>query len=283
MVRGRYDVRGVFFTVAMALRLLGTAVGALYGVTWAVAGFLVAQIVSTISISAVALVAYRRFPRSDSRPLAEDARDVRMFLFQSTVASSLTSMRGVLGTALMPVVSSTNQAAYFRNAQAPLTAFGALSSPARMVMLAEQTADYERGERERVIRALVRYSGATTLLMLIAVPIGWILMPWLMQLAFNHDFRVHATDAARLILIAGALQLIFGWSKTLPVTVGRPALRIWTHAIEVALFVPLVVIFGSLWGATGAGLALLVSTVAFCIAWTFLFLQIRHQIHAGTA
>jgi len=280
IVRGRYDVRGGFFAVAMGLRLAGTGIGAIFGVTWAIFGLLVAQVLSTLAISVVGLHAFRRFPTAPRTQLAEDGRDVRNFLFQSTVATSLTSLRGVLGTMLMGVVAPFKQAAYFRNAQAPLTAFGALSSPARLVLLAEQTADYERGERERVIRVLLRYIAGTTLLMLVVVPVGWFLMPWLMQIVYTKDFREHATTAARIVLFVGALQLIFGWSKTLPVTIGRPGLRIWTHAVEVAIFIPTVIVFGELWGATGGALALLVSTIAFCLVWTFLFLQVRHRIRA---
>src|SRR5262249_24108524 len=155
---------------------------------------------------------------------------VRNFLVQSSIASSLTSLRGLLRTMLMGAVAPFREAGYFRNAQAPLTAFGALSSPARLVLLAEQTADYERGDRARVLRLLRRCIIGTTVAMLVVVPIGWVLMPWLMQVAYTREFRDHATDAARIVLIVGALQLIYGWSKTLPVTVGRPGLRIVTHA-----------------------------------------------------
>ena len=39
-------------------------------------------------------------------------------------------------------------------------------------------------------------------------------------------------DAARLILIAGALQVIWGWAKSFPVSIGRPGLRVLAHGIE---------------------------------------------------
>jgi O-antigen/teichoic acid export membrane protein len=159
-----------------------------------------------------------------------------------------------------------------------LTAFGALSSPARLVLLAEQTSDYERGDRDRVLRVLRRYILGTTAAMAVVVPVGWVLMPWLMGVVYTHAFRVHATDAARIVLLVGALQLVFGWTKTLPVTIGRPGLRILTHGIEVAVFVPTVVVFGLLWGATGGALALLASTVAFCGTWAYLLAHLRHEI-----
>jgi O-antigen/teichoic acid export membrane protein len=278
ILRGRYDIRGVFFAIAMALRLAGTGIGATFGVSGAIAGLLVGQVISTAALGAVGVAAFRRFPAAEVAPLGDDRRELRNFVVQSTVASSLTSLRAVLGTMLMGAVAPFRQAGYFRNAQAPLTAFGALSSPARLVLLAEQTSDYERGDRARVISLLRRYIIGTTVAMLVVVPVGWVLMPWLMQVAYTREFRLHATDAARIVLVVGALQLIYGWSKTLPVTVGRPGLRIVTHGIEALVFVPTVVVFGALWGATGGALALLASTVAFCLAWTWLLARLRHDI-----
>lgn len=278
ILRGRYDVRGSFYTVSMGLRLLGTGIGAIYGVTWAIAGLLIAQIISTIAIGVVGMMAFRRFPAREAEPLADHGRDVRTFVLQSTIASSLTSARGVLGTMLIGIVAPFQQAAYFRNAQAPLTAFGALSAPARLVLLAEQTADYERGDRARVLRLLKRYIGSTTLLMIVVVPFGWWLMPWLMGLLYGPEYREHAADAGRLVLLVGALQLVYGWSKTLPVTIGRPALRIYTHALEVVVFVPALLVLASHWGATGGAAALLLSTIAFCGYWTVLLFRLRHDI-----
>jgi O-antigen/teichoic acid export membrane protein len=278
MLRGRYDLRGVGFTVSMALRLAGTGVGALWGVAPAIAGLLAAQVMSSLVVGGAGLAAFRRFPSQPTAPLGDHAREIRAFVVQSTVASSLTSLRGLLGTMLMGAVAPFRQAGYFRNAQAPLTAFGAISSPARLMLLAEQTADYERGDRERVLRLLRRYILGTTTLMAVIVPVGWVLMPWLMQVVYTHEYRVHATDAARLVLLVGALQFVYGWSKTLPVTIGRPGLRVLTHAIEVVVFVPALVVFAYFWGATGGALALLASTIAFCAAWTVLLLRLRHEI-----
>jgi O-antigen/teichoic acid export membrane protein len=282
LLRGRYDIRGAFFAVSMALRLAGTGIGATYGVTAAMAGLLAAQVLATAAIVVAGLAAFRRFPAAPAAPLASHGRDVRMFVVQSTVASSLTSLRGILGTMLMGSLAPFREAGYFRNAQAPLTGFGALSSPARLVLLAEQTADYERGDRARVLRLLRRYIVGTTGSMLVVVPVAWVLMPWLMQVVYTKEFREHATDAARIVLIVGALQLVFGWTKTLPVTIGRPGLRILTHAIEVAVFIPTMIVFAILWGATGGALALLASTVAFCATWTVLLARLRHEISTVT-
>ena len=54
------------------------------------------------------------------------------------------------------------------------------------------------------------------------------------------------------MLVAAALRLVWGWTKSFPVSIGRPGLRVIVQAIEIAVFVPLLLVFASRWGATGA-------------------------------
>ena len=275
ILRGRYDIRAAFLSVSMAVRLTGLAIGCRFGVTGGVAGMAIAQVIATGAISVAGLAAFRRFPQAAADALDEDARALRSFVVQSTFASSLVSARATLGTALMPVVAPLVQAGYFRNAQAPATGFSALSAPARLVLLTEQTRDFESGRQDRMYRMLRRYIASTSLLMLVAVPVLWWLMPWLMGLAYGADFRAHASDAARLVLLAGALQLVWGWSKSFPVSIGRPGLRVLAHGVEIVVFVPLLLVFASKWGATGGAAAMLVSTAAFCALWAVLLVRVR--------
>jgi O-antigen/teichoic acid export membrane protein len=275
ILRGRYDIRAAFLAVSMALRLAGLGIGCHYSLTGGVIGMAVAQVVATVAISVAGLAAFRRFPRSNADAIADDRRELRRFLVSSTVASALTSVRASLGTALLPVVAPIVQAAYFRNAQAPATGFAALSGPVRLVLLTEQTRDFEAGRHDRMYGMLRRYIAGTTLLMLVAVPLLWWWMPFLLGLAYGHAFRVHAANAARLVLVAAALQLVWGWTKSFPVSIGRPGLRIVAQSVEIAVFVPLLVVFGSMWGATGAAAAMLVSTAVFCALWIVLLARLR--------
>jgi len=278
ILREQLHIRAWFYTVGMGARLTGTAIGATQGVLGAMIGLLAGQIVSSLAITGTGWRAWRAFPIHESRPLGEDAPDLRRFVISSTAATSLTSGRATLGTWLIGAIAPFKQAAYFRNAQAPLTALSAISSPARLVLLAEQTADYERGHRDRVRRLLWRYILFSTVVMLVVVPVGWFLMPWAMEIAYNKDFRRHATEAGRIVLFVGALQFISGFSKTLPVALGRPNLRVTSHAIEVAVFIPLLVVFGHYWGATGGALAMLVSTGVFFAVWAWLLYDLRNAL-----
>lgn len=278
ILRERLHVRAWFYTVGMGARLVGTAIGATQGVLGAMVGLLVGQVVSSLAITGTGWRAWRDFPVHESRPLGEDAADLRRFVVSSSAATSLTSGRATLGTWLIGAIAPFWQAAYFRNAQAPLTAMAAISSPARLVLLAEQTADYERGERDRVRRLLKRYILFSALVMLVAVPVGWFLMPYAMDLFYGHRYRVHATTPGRIVLFVGALQFVSGFSKTLPVSLGRPNLRVVSHGIEVAVFIPLLVVLGHYWGATGGTLAMLVSTGVFCVVWAWLLFALRDAL-----
>ena len=278
ILRGRYDVRGVFYATSMGLRLAGIGLGAMHGVLGAITGMAIAQGLATVAICAAGLAFFRRFPQAPSRPLGDDRIDFRKFVVSSTLGSSLVSGRAPLGTTVMAAVApSIVQAAYFSNAQAPATAFAALSSPARLVLLTEQTRDFEHGRHDRMYSLLRRYVSGTTLLMLVVVPVSWWLMPYAMGLVYGPDFREHATQPARLVLIAAALQLIFGWAKSFPVSIGRPNLRLVAHGTELAVFVPLLVVFGSRWGATGGAAAMVCSTAVFCGLWTVLLLRLRRE------
>ena len=62
-LRNRYDLRGLFLLWAMALRLVAIVVGAPHGLLSLFVAIVVAQAVSTVSVSVVALAAFRRYPQ----------------------------------------------------------------------------------------------------------------------------------------------------------------------------------------------------------------------------
>ena len=64
----------------------------------------------------------------------------------------------------------------------------------------------------------------------------------------------------------------------MPVSVGRPQLRIWAHGLETAVLLPLVLLFGWEWGVTGAAVAILVSTGAFVALWSVFILRLRGEV-----
>jgi O-antigen/teichoic acid export membrane protein len=239
----------------------------------------VAQLVASAALGAAGYAAFRRFPSAPAEPLADDSPEIRAFVLQSSVATGVVSLRGTLTPLLLGTVANVAQVGAFRVALTPQQGLAVLSAPARIILLTEQTRDWERGEHARVIAGVRRYSaGAAAVMAVVLVPL-FVWMPDLLRLL--GDDYVRATAAARIILVAAVLQFVYGWTKSFPVTIGRPNLRIVTHGLETAVLVPLVLLLGARWGATGAAVATLVSTVVFCAHWTVLYARVRRAPHPG--
>ena len=149
----------------------------------------------------------------------------------------------------------------------------------RLVLLTEQTRDWEHGREGNVLRGLRSYTLAALGVAAVAVPVFLVAMPWLVRVVFGSEY-LPAVDAARIVLVAAAIQLVLGWSKSLPVTVGRPHLRIVTHGVETLVLLPLVVVLGDRWGVTGAAVAFLVSTLVFAATWAVVLVRLRAELRA---
>jgi O-antigen/teichoic acid export membrane protein len=276
ILRGRYDIRAFFLFTSMALRLTAIAVAAPHGLTATIVAIVAAQAVATTVVSVAGWLAYRRFPRAETTPLGTERRGILAFVLQSSIASCVTSLTIPAATLVLGRVSTTRQVAWFRASLSPQQGFAALTSPARLILLTEQTRDWERGTREAVFRGIRRYTLAAVLLTAVALPLLIVFTPDLARLLFSKK-NLGAVDATRIVIVAGALRMIFGWTKSFPVSIGRPNLRIWTHGVEMLVLVPLAGIFGAAWGATGAAGAVLASSVAFCAYWTVLYFRIRRE------
>jgi O-antigen/teichoic acid export membrane protein len=282
LLRGRYDLRGAYLTLAMILRLAAIAVAAPLGVTQTIAAMVVAQAIATAAVSIVGLVAFRRFPSAASEPLAQDRREVLSFTVQSSVGTGVVSLRTTLIPLVLGIVAGPTQVGLFRIAQTPQTGLVAASSPARLMLLTDQTRAWERGNRQGVLAGVRTYTAVAAALMVVVVPIALWAMPWLVELVFGAEY-LGAVDAARIILVAAAVQFALGWSKSLPVTVGRPRLRIVTHGLEALVVVPLVALLGNEWGATGAAVAVLVATMVFAAAWAVAIARLRIDVASHAA
>ncbi len=274
ILAGRYDLRGTWLTISMGLRLAGIAIGAQYGVTQAVIGVVIAQVVTTISILGIGLASLRQFPSAAPVPLGDDRRPIIRFVIQSAAYTGLISVRTWIAPLTLGIVRTPNEVGLFRAAQMPQNGLAAVSSPLRMILLSEQTRDWEHGRPEVVIAGIRRYvAGSAAIAALALVPV-LLTIPWLIRILFGPDYS-GAVSAARLILVAAAIQLVFSWTKTFPVTIGRPGLRLIAHGVETVVMLPLIIVFGKEWGVTGAGGAVLVSSVAFALTWGVIVWRLR--------
>jgi O-antigen/teichoic acid export membrane protein len=274
ILRSRYDIRGALLTLATGLRLVAIVIAAPHGVNATVAAIVVAQLLTSICVVAIGINALSRFPRVAPGALGDDRSPVLRFVLQSSIGTGLISLRGWLAPLALGVVQNPTEVGYFRAAQAPQQGFAALSSPVRLILLTEQTRDWEQGRPEVVWRGVRRYLRGATALMLVALIPLELAMGWLVRFFLGAQYGP-AIPAARIILVAAAIQVVFGWSKSFPVSIGRPGLRIVASGIEAAVMLPLIVVFGSLWGATGAAGAVVASSVAYGAAWIVILLRLR--------
>jgi O-antigen/teichoic acid export membrane protein len=276
ILRGRYDVRAFFLFVSMALRFAAIAVAASYGLTATMAAIVAAQVVATTAVSTAGWIAYRRFPQQPSVPLGEERRDIRSFVAQSSVATAVISLTAPLSLLVLGRVATTRDVAFFRAAMSPQQAFAVVSAPARLILLTEQTRDWERGTRDVVFAGTRRYMLGMAGVAALILPPLLIFTPELARLLFSAK-NAGAVDATRIVIVAAALRMVYGWTKSFPVSIGRPSLRIWTHGLEMLVLIPLVGVLGAEWGATGAAAGVLISSIVFCLAWTVLFVRIRRE------
>ncbi len=281
LLHSRYDLRGVYQAGSAGLRLIAIVIAAPLGVTETLLAIVIAQAIATVVISVVGVVALRRFPSAPARELGEDVPAIRSFVLQSSLATGVISLRTTLVPLVLGIVAGPTQVGLFRIAQTPQTGLAAASSPARLVLLTEQTRDWEKGEQSRVLAGVRSYSRWAGAVMVVAVPVFFLAMPWLVEVVFGSQYG-GAIDAARIVLLAAAIHFTIGWTKSLPVTIGRPRLRIVTHGLETLVAIPLVAVLGVEWGATGAAVAVLVSSVVFAVAWLVVLSRLRTEVaHSG--
>jgi O-antigen/teichoic acid export membrane protein len=127
-----------------------------------------------------------------------------------------------------------------------------------------------------VLRGVRRYSLAAAGISIVLVPPLLVFIPDLIRWINGPEY-LGAVNAARLFILAAAVQLVVGWTKSLPVTIGRPGLRIVTHGLETIVVLPLVIVLGARWGAAGAAGAVLAGMCVFALAWAIIFARIRPE------
>jgi O-antigen/teichoic acid export membrane protein len=281
ILRRRYDVRAAFMFTSQGLRLAAIGIACSFGVTATVIALVLAQVVATLLLGSAGFLAFRRFPHVPAEPLGSARREIFGFVARSSVATGVISLRSTIAAPILGAVSSTTAAGYFKIAQAPQQGLGAVTSPARLILLTEQTRAWERGASDAVFAGVRRFSLGAAALMVVCVPPLYFLMPTLIRLVFGSEY-LPAADAARIVLLAGAVQFVLAWTKSLPFSIGRPGLRIVTHGVEALVFVPLVVVLGMRWDVTGAAYAVLVSTLVFAALWLFLIVRIRRRTPSPT-
>ena len=209
-------------------------------------------------------------------PLARDRPEITRFVIQSGIGTSLVSMRNTLAPLALGIVASPTQVGYFRAAQAPITGLEALSAPVRLILLTEQTRDFEHGQVAQTYATLRRYVVGASVVAVALVPVFWIAMPWLIELVLPEVHGRHgcrADPAARSLpsARAGLDEDVPGLDRP-----ARPADRRARRRDRRAAPAPAPLRQPS--GARPAQpLAMLVATIAFGLTWAVLLVRLRRE------
>ena len=157
ILNGRYDLRGIWLTISIAMRLTGIWIGREErrhgggrrrgGGAGADHGVDPRDLVPRPAhLPARRAAATRRRSRAD-HPVRRPERRVHGVDLAPDVVAPLT----------LGIVRSSRAVGLFRAAQLPMTGLNAASSPLRMILLSEQTRDWEHGRPDVVLRGIRRY------------------------------------------------------------------------------------------------------------------------------
>jgi hypothetical protein len=77
------------------------------------------------------------------------------------------------------------------------------------------------------------------------------------------------------MLLAAVVQLVFAWTKSFPVSIGRAGLRTVGQLCEIAVLIPAVLVLADLYGATGAAGGVLAGAVTLAAFWSVALFRVR--------
>ena len=146
--------------------------------------------ITTISILVIGMSGLRSFPSADPEPIGEDRGPIIRFVASSAAYTGLISLRLWVAPLALGIVRNAAEVGLFRAAQMPQSGLAALSSPLRMILLSEQTRDWEHGRPEVVIAGIRRYvKGAALIAALSLIPV-LASIPWLVRHVLGADYLV---------------------------------------------------------------------------------------------
>jgi hypothetical protein len=70
---------------------------------------------------------------------------------------------------------------------------------------------------------------------------------------------------------------VFAWTKSFPVSIGRPGLRTVGQLVEIAVLVPAVLLLADRYGATGAAGGVLAGALALGLFWLVALLRMERS------
>jgi O-antigen/teichoic acid export membrane protein len=216
--------------------------------------------------------AVREARRAWGRPSFDHAGSGTRQLVRFGIHSSITTSVGAATDSLVPLLVGSMQgpsaAALFSVAKLPLTVASLATAPVRAVFLPEQARLAARDDVEALRRSVTAYSKAGAALSLCGVAAGWFMLPWLIRSLYGSNY-VDAATPARILLIAATIWVTLGWTKILPVAIGRPELRTRTLGVVSILILGGTIVLGGT--PTAAATAVSFAYCTYAVLWVWLF------------
>jgi O-antigen/teichoic acid export membrane protein len=200
-------------------------------------------------------------------PLSASVMELIRFGAVSSLSTSVSNAGGALIPVLTGALLDPTAVGILAVSMLPISIAAFATTPLRMALLPEQArlwAEHKRNALRQIIRTYIRW---TLFLGVIGGLVGWFVLPWLISLLYSERFQ-DAIWPARVMIAAGIATLVTGWAKNLPAAVGRPWVRVWVSALQLALtgllLVPL-----SQYGTIGVSVGVAGGFILGALIWGF--------------
>ena len=264
----RFDVLSWQTTITPLLRLVGVGVAVLldgplwaYLLTWFVAGVVGGLMLGVLGWREAARRGVLAGMSWSLKDLAKGHDGIWRFSIASNIHSSLLLVTGQMAALLVGLVAGPAAAGLFKIGRDVATT---LTKPAEMLNQSVYPEFARLGSVSNwhdfarlIMRGGIVAGAAGLVLLMLTLVAGEAFL----RLFFGADFV--AANAVLVLLIAAAVVTIAGFSMDPALyAMGRPGIPLRINLVSVlAVFVPLLVFLGQTQGATGAGIAALVSAV----------------------
>jgi O-antigen/teichoic acid export membrane protein len=273
----RFDVLTLQASIAPLFRLIGVAIAAVmsaplwgYLLAWFVAG-----VIGSVALMVLGWLEVRRRGHTTNmnwslRGLSRGHDSIWKFSIVSNFHTSLQLVTGHMATFLVGIVAGPVAAGLYKIGKDVATT---LTKPAEMLNqsiypeFAKLGSDGAWNAFPRlIVRGGLLGGGAGLALLALCALAG----EWFLVLVFGPDFA--AATTVLILLVAAATLTVSGFSMDPAMyAMGRPGISFQVNAVAVFLvFLPLLLWLGERFGATGAGLAALASSVVTFTAMAFL-------------
>ena len=246
LIAGRPDLRAWTQAGASLFRATGT-VGAVAlggGPEAILLSYVLSGALSSALLGGVAWrIAWRRWTRARRGALPISVSRLVRFAFHSSATTSVDAAGESLFPLILGNLAGPGAVGVFRASMLPVLASNMLSQPLRLVLFPEQARLHAEGNLAELRKATKGYTLLALTVALPAAVIGWFAMPALINLLFSSSFD-GAVTAARILLVAGAVQFALSWSKSFHAAVGRPHIRTILATINIALSLTLLLLLG---------------------------------------